>query len=82
MAAASIAASKAAVSAQISLAQISKVEQKRSTSAAAFRKTVSLSSGQVYVKNVLLVYMYIPQGCHCGGIVLVVCIVVGLDCVL
>jgi hypothetical protein len=81
MAAASIAASKAAVSAQISLAQISKVEQKRSTSAAAFRKTVSLSSGQVYVKNVL-VYMYIPQGCHCGGIVLVVCIVVGLDCVL
>jgi hypothetical protein len=26
--------------------------------------------------------MYIPQGCHCGGIVLVVCIVVGLDCVL
>ena len=49
MAAASIAASKAAVSAQISLAQISKVEQKRSTSAAAFRKTVALSSGQVHV---------------------------------
>lgn len=77
MAAASIAASKAAVSAQISLAQISKVEQKRSTSAAAFRKTVSLSSGQVHVlDDVLLVHMYIPQGCHCGGIV------VGLDCVL
>ena len=72
MAAASIAASKAAVSAQISLAQISKVEQRRSTSSAAFRKTVALSSGQVHVWNVCLVYMCLPQGCHCGGIVLFV----------